>query len=221
MAPPRPTPFALVFGTAAERFASLREGIAASGHDPASRDAFLLVREVAELLYELRPAQGAGEAIAALAAFLHFAYLFWMDGERVLTVSEPELAQLLSDSPPVRPSARPPVRPSVYWQLPALRVWGTPEAAASAEPLDGWFVVPRTDPVEPLSALAVFGLNPQREGFTTVELAGPRPPPHALQRPDGSALFSSTLTGGAAAGLSSLAGSEELLELAWRAEALR
>jgi hypothetical protein len=142
-----------------------------------------------------------------------------MDGERVLTVSEPELAQLLSDSPPVRPSDCPPVRPSVYCQLPALRVWGTPEAAASAEPLDGWFVAPRTDPVEPLSALAVFGLNPQREGFTTVEVAGPRPLP--LQRPDGSALFSSTLTGGAAAGLSSLAGSEELLELAWRAEALR
>jgi hypothetical protein len=47
-----------------------------------------------------------------------------------------------------------------------------------------------------------------------VETQGPRPGP--LARADGSALFSSVLAGGAAAGLYSVVGSEELLELGWR-----
>jgi hypothetical protein len=41
--------------------------------------------------------------------------------------------------------------------------------------------------------------------------------PVELTRPDGAPVFSSTLSGGAAAGLFSLDGEEELLELGWRA----
>ena len=39
-----------------------------------------------------------------------------------------------------------------------------------------------------------------------------------LARADGSALFAPTLEGGEAAGLASIQGEEELLELAWRVE---
>ena len=46
------------------------------------------------------------------------------------------------------------------------------------------------------------------------EVAGPRPTSPA--RPDGSALFAPVMTGGAPAGLASLTGGEELLELGWR-----
>jgi hypothetical protein len=220
MALPRPTPFTLVFGSAAaERFQSLRAGVAASGHPPSDRDAFILVREVAELLHELRPAHRAGEGMAALVAFLHYAYLFWMDGETVITLGEKGLQQLVSDRPASLPPYRPADLPTRYLQLPPLRVWGTLAAGGPAEPLDGWFVARRAECADPLSLVAIFGLNPERQGFTTVELAGPRPV--ALQRADGSPLFSPTLAGGAAAGLFSLAGAEELLELAWRAEPLR
>ena len=65
-----------------------------------------------------------------------------------------------------------------------------------------------------LSVLAIFGLHPGRAGFTAVEVVGPRP--SHLERADGSPLFSGTLPGAERAGLASVVGAEELLELAWR-----
>jgi hypothetical protein len=47
---------------------------------------------------------------------------------------------------------------------------------------------------------------------------GPRP--LALVRADGTELFAPTLTGGQAAGLFSITGEEELLELGWRIQEL-
>jgi hypothetical protein len=213
----RPTPFDAVFGPIAEdRFGAVRDGITAAGLDPRHRDAFLLVREVGELLRDLRPDEGLGQAVDTLVAFLHRAYLFWMDGATVRGVTEDELARLLvggdGEPPALRPSGHQPAR---YVQLPPLRVWGSPLEAAPAEPLDGWFTDRDGDS---LSILAVFGLHPGRDGFTAVEAAGPRPP--ALARQDGSPLFSPSLPGGAAAGLYSVSGEEELLELAWRVETL-
>lgn len=228
MEEPRPTPFALVFGSVApERFPVLRAALETVGRDPVDRDGFLLVREVAELLHELRPEAGVGDAVQGLVAFLHYAYLFWRDGEHVRILSDAELAELLGaesgrrvvqtipPADPTVPAFRPSDFPTSYAQLPALRVWGTPLPGGSAEPLDGWFAR-RTG--AGLSILAVFGLHPAREGLTAVELAGPRP--GSLRRLDGSELFAPTLAGGAAAGLASIAGEAELLELAWRAEEL-
>jgi hypothetical protein len=62
--------------------------------------------------------------------------------------------------------------------------------------------------------LGVFGLHRDRAGFSVVEVTGSRP--GALVRADGSGLFSPTLPGGVAAGLFSLTGEVELLELGWR-----
>jgi hypothetical protein len=65
-----------------------------------------------------------------------------------------------------------------------------------------------------LRVLGVFGIHPERPGFSVVEVAGPRP--RDLSRPDNSPLFAPTLVGGSAAGIYSLTGGEELLELGWR-----
>jgi len=213
----RPTPFSLVFGALApERFPALSDGIAAAGRDARVRDAFLLVPEVAELLQELRPEDGLGDAVEGLVAFVQHAYLFWLEGERVVTVDDPGLTGLLSSAAlPHRHTAAPPS--SRYLQLPPLRVWGVPIPSAPPEPLDGWFALRVENGT--LEALAIFGLHPGREGFTAVEVTGARPG-NRLVRPDGSALFSPTLAGGAAAGLASVDGEEELLELAWRGEDL-
>lgn len=210
------TPFDAVFGSIApDRFEALRRGIAAAGIDPRDRDAFLLVREAGELLRDLRPDEGLGPAVDTLVAFLHHAYLFWMDGAMVRAVTDAELENLLS-SDTTGPAGRPADRIlSGYVGLPPLRVWGVSLEAAPAEPLDGWFIG-RSG--ESLSILAVFGLHPAREGFTAVEATGPRP--RRLARLDGSSLFSPALPGGQAAGLFSVAGEEELLELAWRVESL-
>ena len=203
----RVAPYALVLGTIApERFPALREGIATAGRDPRDRDAFLMVREVVELLRELEPEEGLGEGIATMAAFLHQSYLYWMDGERTVTIDEEALDRALAGEQDVAAS-----RQAGYVQLPRLRVWGVGVEGGPAEPLDGWFVSPRGDS---LSVLAILGIQPGRAGFTAVEVVGPRP--GSLERADGSPLFSAALPGAAQAGLVSIVGEEELLELAWR-----
>jgi hypothetical protein len=208
----RPTPFGLVFGDVAqERFPALRDGALAGGRDPGSRDEFVLVREVAELLREIRPEEGLGEAVEALVAFVHTAFLFWRDGERVFDVSREELGQAIAVGQAAGgPEA--PVKVTSYIQLPSLVVWGVPIVGNPPEPLDGWFL---SCYGERLTVLAVFGLRPGREAMTTVEISGPRPP-RPLARIDGTPLFAPRLTGGEAAQLYAVEGEEELLELAWR-----
>jgi hypothetical protein len=212
MAASRPTPFDLVFGDAApERFPALQRGLAAAGRDPRDRDAFALVREVLEFLRELRPDEGLGGAVDGLVAFVHCAYLFWLDGRETAAITEARLTERLAgrgQEPAWRESGR-----MTYVQLPPLRVWGTPVAGGAPEPLDGWFVR-RTGPR--LSLLAIFGLHPGREGLTAVPAEGARP--DGLRREDGTPPFAPLLDGGAAAGLHSVADEAELLELAWRME---
>ena len=212
----RPTPFSLAFGDlAAARFPAIDHALTASGIDPRDRDAFLLLREVSQLLRELRPDEGLGEGVEALAALVHAAYLFHRGGESIMTVDEETLRLLISEVPGPRSAPTSPREPA-YVQLPPLRVWGVAREGVPAEPLDGWFV---TGGKAALSLVAVFGVHPGREGFTVVEAAGPRP--DELRRPDGTALFAPMLTGGMTAGLASLSGAEELLELAWRVETRR
>ena len=84
------------------------------------------------------------------------------------------------------------------------------------QPLDGIFV--RAYPDGGLFLLAIFGMHAGSDGFTVVDLDGyPEP---ALAREDGSPLFAPVLPGGAAAGLYSIAGGEELMELAARSRPL-
>lgn len=209
----RPTPFDLVFGPEQEeRFQALRAALQQAGADRRDRDAFLMVREVAEFLHELRPEEGLGEAIEELVAFVHLAYLFWDDGGCVARLDR-RVLDLLTSPEPVEEETMPPA--AFYLQLPERRVWGTPRPDSPPEPLDGLFLgsVPGL-----LRAVAIFGLHAQRGGFTVVEVMGPRP--GALARPDGSALFAPILPGGAEAGLASVTGGEELLELAWRGAGL-
>jgi hypothetical protein len=61
-------------------------------------------------------------------------------------------------------------------------------------------------------------MHPEREGFSVVETVGPKP--LTLVRADGTELFAPTLSGGKAAGLFSITGEEELLDLGWRTSTL-
>jgi hypothetical protein len=90
-------------------------------------------------------------------------------------------------------------------------------AGEAHEPLDGYFQYALPGD-ESLQVLGVFGMHPERPGFSVVEVSGPRT--MALARADGSALFATTLPGGAAAGLFSVSGEEELLELGWRSRGM-
>lgn len=215
MSPSRPSPFDLVFQQIAEEtFPRIQSALQQGGHDPRDRDRFLMVREVVTLLRDLRPDEGLGEGIDQLAALIHHAYLFWEAGQPAVELSLARLTGLLAGSPGEEAGDPP---PAFYAQVPERRVWAQVIPGQPHEPLDGCFVHSAQE-AGALKVLGVFGIHPEREGFTVVETSGPRPT--ALTRPDGSPLFSPTLQGGAAAGLFSLTGEEELLDLGWRIQQL-
>jgi hypothetical protein len=207
----RPTPFDLVFEPLAQTtFPRIQSALVQSGQDPLDRDAFLMLRDVVTLLRELRPDEGLGEGIDQLAALVHHGYLFWHAGKRSIDLSAEQLTDILGDSPEsAEEEALPPPH---YVQVPVRRLWAPVVPAEPPEPLDGFFQFGAGRNL--LHVLGVFGIHPERPGFSVVEVAGPRP--RGLSRPDSSPLFAPTLAGGSAAGIYSLAGGEELLELGWR-----
>ncbi len=207
----RPTPFDLVFESLSQTtFTHIQSALTNSGQDPLDRDAFLMLREVVTLLRELRPEEGLGEGIDQLAALVHHGYLFWNAGKRSIDLSSAQLSEILRDvqqSADHESAALP-----QYVQVPVRRLWAPVVPGEAPEPLDGFFqygVSPNQ-----LRVLGVFGIHPERPGFSVVEVAGPR---HVgLSRSDSTPLFAPTLEGGSAAGIYSLTGGEELLELGWR-----
>lgn len=205
----RPTPFDVALGhLPAERFPPLREALAQGGRDARDRDAFLMTREAVQLIRDLRPDEGVGEMIDQLAAFVHHAFVFWDAGERVVPLASPAMDQLLAAASTGAPAAGGPF----YAPVPERRLWAEVVEGAPIEPLDGCAI--HDHPDGGIRVLGIFGMRPDRGGFSVVEAAGLRAP--ALAREDGSPLFASRLAGGMAADLHSIAGEEELLELGWR-----
>ena len=195
---------------AVRAFGAIREAATAAGIEPFDRDAFLLLKPVAELVHASRPSGGVGEAIEELVAMLHLSWLWWAMGGETIEITGEDLRRIVAGpDPAARASAPPTVRAVVP---PPRRVWGTP-TGAGVEPLDGWIAARRGGR---LDVVAFFGGRPDREGATVVAVGGPAPV--GLARVDGSRLFATTLPGGDAAGLFSITGMEELLALAWRAE---
>jgi hypothetical protein len=210
----RATPFDLVFNRAAEStFPRIASSLAAGGHDPADRDAFLMDREVVTLLRDLRPEEGLGEAMDQMVALVHHAYLTWAAGGVTIPVGRESADDLLAKGPEDAESKD---VPAYYAQFPERMIWAAVIENEAPEPLDGIFVsrVPGRD----LRVLGIFGLRPERAGFSAVEATGGRV--ERLAREDGSPLFDPTLPGGAAAGLRSIVGEAELLELGWRTQSL-
>jgi hypothetical protein len=211
----RTTPFELVFSRIAEStFPRIAASLAAGEHDPADRDAFLMDREVVTLLRDLRPEEGLGEAMDQMVALVHHAYLTWAAGTVTVPVAREAAEELLGPSPAEVGDSK--EVPAYYAQFPERMIWASVIESQPPEPLDGTFVS-RT-PDGDLRVLGIFGLRPERAGFSAVEATGGRV--EGLRRDDGTPLFAPTLSGGATAGLRSIVGEEELLELGWRTQGL-
>lgn len=207
---PRPTPYDIAFGhSAEERFARIRQSLADGGRDPHDLDAFVLDREVVTYLRELVPEEGIGSAIEQHIALLHHAYLYWAEGSILVQPTRDRVVRLLRDS---RPAAGNNPPRAYYLQLPERLLWGSLEPNEPHQPLDGLFLRPFPD--GGCFVIAIFGMHPGSDGFTVVDIDGyPEPD---LARTDGSPLFAPVLPGGEAAGLFSITGGEELMELAIR-----
>ncbi|MGH7533910.1 MAG: hypothetical protein ACREL4_11525 [Gemmatimonadales bacterium] len=210
----RVDPFTLVFGALAdERFPGLATSLGSTGRDETDRDAFVLDRAVVELLQDLVPEPHDDGQIAEFLATLHHAYLYWRAGCPRITFDRPQAAKLLSPAVAHASTSDPPaLRPSVYYQFPERLVWAQLTPEAPHEPLDGLFARQSGNGI--ISVLGIFGVHAARPGFGVAEAVGTRP--RSLTRPDGSPSFSPVLPGGDAAGLHSLVGTDELLELGSR-----
>ena len=206
------TPFDLVFGSIAiERFPQVRGSLDATGTDPHDLDAFVLDREVVALLREVIPDE-PGEALAEHLAFLHHAYLYWQEGGWAFRLSRLGAQTLLTEASAPDSGTGAEVPRSYYIEFPSRVIWATLEPDRPPEPLDGLFIRPW--PEGGYFVLGIFGMYPGREGFTVVDLDGFRP--DNLDREDGTPPFTPAMVGGQAAGLFSLQGPEEILELAAR-----
>lgn len=219
---PRPTPYDLAFGAASEeRFQRIGDSLARTGADPHDLDAFVLDREVVGFLRELVPEEGIGEAVREHLALLHHAWLYWAEGGWLVRVTRDRARRMLAapgPDPEPGPGSHPgPAGPALprafYLQLPEQLLWADVGDGGAHQPVDGAFVRPW--PGGGLFVLAVTGMHPGRDGFTVVEADGH--PGGEGPRSDGRAPFAPVLPGGEAAGLFSLVGEDDLLELGSRA----
>jgi len=220
----RPTPFDLAFSDfARERFPAIAQALAEGLLSSADRDRFMLLEPVGRLLREIAPDGTGPDALEAHMLMLHHAYRHWTGGGWVYRIGEATLRHAAAGK---TISSHIPHQ-ALYLQLPELRVWGTSGAEDAAEPLDGMFV---TETAEPggVAVLGIFGMREGRPGFSAVGLDGRADAADptggeieiAAAREDGSERFSPTLSGGAQAGLYSLANAGELLLLTCRLLAL-
>lgn len=195
---------------AAEKFPPVRDALEGN----LGLEHFLMTPAAVELLHELRPDDGLGDAVDDFVAFVHAAFSFWHGGERTTALGEPGLRELIANSRGDRPSAvavrRSPF--ASYVQIAPRILWSQVESSEIHEPVDGWFAIPEGDA---LRVVACLGLHPERPGLSVLTATGPAP--QALHRDDGTAPFAPAMEGGAAAGLHSVADADELLWLAWRA----
>lgn len=206
----RRTPYDLAFGPDAEpRFAAIRASLAQAGRDPDDGDAFILDAEVVRFLRELVPDEGVGEAVAEHVALLHHAFLYWHAGGWLLRLTRSAADRLLATAAPAAIGEAP---GCFYAQFPERMLWAELAPGEPHQPLDGLFVRPWRG--GGLFVLAVFGLHPAQGGFSVVAVDGY--PSAGEARDDGAPLFAPTLAGGAAAGLHSITGEPELLELGAR-----
>ncbi len=218
----RAHPFELMFaGFREAQFPAIRSALG----DASGIDAFLLPAPALELMRDVRPDSGLGDAVDDFVALVHAAYLFWRDGEQTTTLEELETRSLcdsrlaiprdardrLRDSPPIR---RLDIIATRYIQIAPRIVWGQLVADEPFEPLDGWFATPGGTG---LRVVACFGVHEQRPGVSVSVVEGGLPA--IVVRTDGRPLFAPTMPGGDAAHLHAVSTPDELLLLGWRAEA--
>jgi hypothetical protein len=211
--PVRVHPFDLIFAPFRdERFPAIR---GATGERP-GLDAFLLAAPALELMQELRPEAGLGDAVDDFVALVHAAYRFWCDGEGTISFDAAATRSLCAPAAAaVGPDARAGTggpRPTQYIQVAPRIVWGMLTEDGPFEPLDGWFDV---DVEGGMRMVACFGVHSDRPGVSVVAVDGDRP--DIRQRDDGSSLFVPRMEGGSVAGLHSVDGPDELLLLGWNA----
>src|SRR6266513_4752018 len=216
----RVTPFAVAFSEIEPRFPAIAAALQQDGAAVADRDRFALLEPVGRLLKEIVPEGAGADALEVHVLLLHHAYQFWAAAPHVYEIRDPALRRAALEP---RITTELP-HPAQYLQLPELRVWGSPNEARPPEPLDGMFVSEAASGDGAIDVLAIFGMRPDRPGFSAVGLEGRADPDDpaageieiAAARDDGGAPFAPKLAGRMGTGLYSVANAGELLLLTCR-----
>ncbi len=199
-------PFDLLFGAFREqRFPA----IAAEPGSRRTRDEFMLASAALELMRDMRPDDGLGDAVDDFVALVHAAYLYWSDGEQTVEFGQAQTRALVATAAVAPRSQSTAVR---YIQVAPRLLWAQLAEDGPFEPLDGWFE--QRSPAS-LRMVACLGVHPERPGVSVAVVEGTPVP--GWSRPDRSALFSPLMSGGDAADLLAVSAPEELLLLGWRA----
>lgn len=202
---PRATPFSLVFELlASERFPAIRDAI----QEDTSLGRFLMTPAAVDLLHELRPDEGLGDAVDDFVTFVYAAFRHWADELRRIELDEAATLALLETGRQRRATV---AGSSAYVQVAPRLLWGKVDDSDQHEPIDGWFAIPEGDQ---LRVVACLGVHPARPGLSVVSALGADPPPPLR---DAGAPFEPLMEGGKAAGLHSVASADELLWLGWGA----
>jgi len=198
----------LVSAIGEERFAEIRDALAAAGTDDLNGDAFVLNGTVANLLRDLMPDDAPADAITAYAALLHMLYVCWARDWPVVMIGADQLRAAVAKPRHPTPDTR---HLACYVQLPERLAWAEPGEGEAHEPLDGIFLIATATRAD---ALAVLGFRAARDGFTTMEGAVALPSTPPPPRAGGLPAFASTLPGGNEARLISVVDAHELCALA-------
>jgi len=203
-------PFDLVFAAfRADRLPAIRAELGGLS----DLDSFMLNPAALDLMHELRPDDGLGDAVDDFVALVHAAYLYWRDGERTSQLDEKRTRALCMPLAAAEPAmGGPSPEAARYIQVAPQLIWGRLAEDGPFEPLDGWFDLPSGTG---LRMVACFGVHPERPGMSVAAVAGSLPA--AISREDGTPLFAPTMSGGDLAGLHAISGPEELLLLGFRA----
>ena len=177
----RETPYDIVFGAGEidfdARFDDIRTEAEARGMEIDDPDRFVMLGAVGSLLRDMILAEEAADAggeiwqalpadaIAQVGALLYHAYRFREGGARVFAIDDVTARALAAGGTINAPDPVGRVA-AAYVQMPRNLFWARADAAAAAEPLDGFFFARgfRFD------VLLALGVRPRRPGFTAIPI---------------------------------------------------
>ncbi len=216
----RVTPYEAVFGVdrlAELEFPQIAEEAERRGVLLSSRDQFAGLQSVGKLLQHLVPEDADAVAVDHHLDILYHCFAFWEADCPVYALEAPAIRSLLGDQPGLAGWQPCLAHPSCYIELPRTLFWAAVTENEPPEPAEGLFVkLGRGRRSSEAELLVVFGMRPDRPGFSVAGLTVDLQQARELEEPNA---FASDIPGADLAGLYFLSRPSEvvllMMQLLW------